>query len=131
MFCVEGNMAGTTIFLARITFLISFLFVSIIFSTQLLLSHSGGLNSQGCHGGSKPYSCHRSSSEMVPSTSGGYRLRCNAGSRSKDCLNPPSDSQPRREKSVTAPKNGYVSGDMWFCKDGYITDYYNKKCIRN
>ena len=47
-------------------------------------SHSGGLNSQGCHAGSRPYHCHRSSSEMVPSTSGGYRLRCGAGSRSKD-----------------------------------------------
>ena len=48
-------------------------------------SHSGGLNSQGCHGGSRPYHCHRSSSEMVPSSSGGSRLRCSAGSRSKDC----------------------------------------------
>ena len=28
-------------------------------------AHSGGLNSQGCHAGSKPYHCHRSSSEMV------------------------------------------------------------------
>ena len=52
-------------------------------------SHSGGLNSQGCHAGSRPYHCHRSSSEMVPSTSGGYRLRCGAGSRSKDCRRSP------------------------------------------
>ena len=43
-------------------------------------THSGGLNSQGCHAGSKPYHCHRSSSEMV-----GNRLRCDLGSRSKDC----------------------------------------------
>jgi len=50
-------------------------------------SHSGGLNSQGCHAGSKPYHCHRSSSEMVPSSSGGYRLECSAGSQSKDCIN--------------------------------------------
>ena len=48
-------------------------------------AHSGGLNSQGCHAGSKPYHCHRSASEMVRSNSGGNRLRCNAGSRSKDC----------------------------------------------
>ena len=48
-------------------------------------AHSGGLNSQGCHAGSKPYHCHRSASEMVRSNSGGNRLRCSAGSRSKDC----------------------------------------------
>lgn len=48
-------------------------------------AHSGGLNSQGCHAGSKPYHCHRSASEMVRSNSGGNRLRCTAGSRSKDC----------------------------------------------
>ena len=49
-------------------------------------SHSGRLNSQGCHGGSQPYHCHRSANEMVPSSSGGSRLRCSAGSRSKDCI---------------------------------------------
>ena len=43
--------------------------------------HSGGLDSNGCHGGSQPYHCHRSSSEMV-----GNRLRCDLGSRSKDCI---------------------------------------------
>ena len=48
-------------------------------------AHSGGLNSQGCHAGSKPYHCHRSASEMVRNNSGGNRLQCNAGSRSKDC----------------------------------------------
>lgn len=25
-----------------------------------VLAHSGGLNAQGCHAGSKPYHCHRS-----------------------------------------------------------------------
>ena len=48
-------------------------------------AHSDGLNSQGCHAGSKPYHCHRSASEMVQNNSGGNRLRCNAGSRSNDC----------------------------------------------
>lgn len=48
-------------------------------------AHSGGLNSQGCHGGSQPYHCHRSPSQMVPSSSGGYRLRCELGSQSQDC----------------------------------------------
>ena len=46
------------------------------------LSHSGGLDSNGCHGGSKPYHCHRAPSEMV-----GNRLRCDLGSQSKECIN--------------------------------------------
>lgn len=49
-------------------------------------SHSGGLNSHGCHAGSKPYHCHRAASDMVSSSSGGYRLKCSLGSRSKDCV---------------------------------------------
>lgn len=49
------------------------------------IAHSGRLNSQGCHGGSRPYHCHRSSSEMTSSRDGGSRLRCAEGSRSKDC----------------------------------------------
>lgn len=44
-------------------------------------AHSGGLNAQGCHGGSKPYHCHRSPGEMV-----GNRLRCDLGSRSRECV---------------------------------------------
>ena len=65
-----------------------FLFVSFfLFSGQYAIGHRGGLNSQGCHGGSRPYHCHRSSSSMVKSSYGGYRLRCNLGSRSKDCMN--------------------------------------------
>jgi endonuclease YncB( thermonuclease family) len=32
--------------------------ILIALSTQAL-AHSGGLNKQGCHAGSKPYHCHR------------------------------------------------------------------------
>lgn len=52
-------------------------------------AHSGRLNSQGCHAGSQPYHCHRSSSEMTSSSSGGSRLRCSAGSQSTDCNSQP------------------------------------------
>ena len=58
-------------------------------NTSVGEAHSGGLDAQGCHGGSKPYHCHRSASEMVPSTSGGNRLKCSAGSRSRDCVSNP------------------------------------------
>ena len=64
----------------------TFIFGMIIFlSSSIAFSHSGGLNSSGCHSGSKPYHCHRSQSEMTKSSSGGNRLKCNSGSTSKDC----------------------------------------------
>jgi len=52
----------------------------IIFGAPASLAHSGGLNAQGCHGGSRPYHCHRSPGEM-----NGNRLRCDLGSRSREC----------------------------------------------
>jgi hypothetical protein len=49
-------------------------------------AHSGGLNSSGCHAGSRPYHCHRSPSDMVRTLDGRNRLRCDLGSRSKECV---------------------------------------------
>lgn len=49
------------------------------------LSHSGGLDANGCHGGSQPYHCHRSASDMRQTDTGNYRLRCDLGSRSREC----------------------------------------------
>ena len=60
--------------------LTAFAFTLFLSAPNEVEAHSGGLNSQGCHAGSKPYHCHRSSSEMV-----GNRLRCDLGSRSKEC----------------------------------------------
>jgi len=47
---------------------------------QMTVAHSGGLNAQGCHAGSKPYHCHRSSgsSNRTPS-------RNTSRSGDKDC----------------------------------------------
>lgn len=47
-------------------------------------AHGGGLNSQGCHNERRTggYHCHRSQDEMV-----GNRLRCDLGSRSRECGN--------------------------------------------
>lgn len=55
-------------------------FLSVMLTTAALRAHSGGLNAQGCHAGSRPYHCHRAQSEMV-----GNRLRCELGSRSSEC----------------------------------------------
>lgn len=49
------------------------------------IAHSGGLDASGCHGGSRPYHCHRSASEMVKTATGHNRLRCDLGSRSSEC----------------------------------------------
>ena len=54
--------------------------LNLLIFSGLVYAHSGGLDSSGCHGGSRPYHCHRSSSEMV-----GNRLRCDLGSRSSEC----------------------------------------------
>ena len=61
-------------------------------------SHSGGLDSNGCHGGSQPYHCHRAPSEMV-----GNRLRCELGSRSAECIN--------RDSSQHQPTQPALDGD--------------------
>lgn len=79
-------------FSGRGTKLTTFCFVGTLLFASSSFGHSGGLNSQGCHAGSKPYHCHRSSSEMVKSSSGVNRLRCSDGSRSKDCRRQPSPS---------------------------------------
>lgn len=66
--------------IARTQVLIAAVFITVLSASQFASAHSGGLNSQGCHAGSKPYHCHRSPSEMV-----GNRLRCDLGSRSIEC----------------------------------------------
>lgn len=66
--------------ITRIQVLIAAILLIVFSTSQFASAHSGGLNSQGCHGGSKPYHCHRSPSEMV-----GNRLRCDLGSRSIEC----------------------------------------------
>ena len=77
----------------------------IAFSSIFLLiyhsafGHSGGLNSSGCHGGSKPYHCHRAPSEMV-----GNRLRCDLGSRSEDCQKSPPIAPKTNSQSETEIK---------------------------
>jgi hypothetical protein len=91
-------------------------------------AHSGGLDSNGCHAGSQPYHCHRSPSEMV-----GNRLRCDLGSKSKECENtygspslPSQDysndvnqSEPRDHGTVVPDEAGYVYLD---CRDGRTED---------
>ena len=57
-----------------------------LFATTQSFAHSGGLDANGCHGGSKPYHCHRSASDMVKTETGHYRLRCDLGSRSQKCV---------------------------------------------
>ena len=61
-----------------------------------VLAHSGGLDANGCHAGSQPYHCHRAPSDMV-----GNRLRCDLGSRSKECVgsSPYATSSSVREPS--------------------------------
>ena len=75
-------------------FYLTILILPITLSHEIAIAHSGGLNAQGCHAGSRPYHCHRSPSEMV-----GNRLRCDLGSRSKECMSA-SDSRLRPSADV-------------------------------
>jgi peptidoglycan hydrolase-like protein with peptidoglycan-binding domain len=70
---------------------------SFLFQAPSSAAHSGGLNSQGCHAGSRPYHCHRSPSEMV-----GNRLRCDLGSRSSECTG---GSSARRATARAVPSD--------------------------
>jgi len=80
--------------------LLTIIFCFILYGSNAL-AHSGGLNSSGCHAGSKPYHCHRTASEMTKSSSGGYRLKCSAGSRSQDCNVPPHTNDSLNSQTVT------------------------------
>ena len=93
-------------------------------SSTATFAHSGGLNASGCHGGSKPYHCHRSASEMV-----GNRLRCDLGSKSKECNQRPTQPRSPASESITVPKNGYASGEYWHCHNGFKADRVNNKCL--
>lgn len=64
-----------------------------------VLAHSGGLNGNGCHGGSQPYHCHRSASDMVRTQSGHWRLRCDLGSNSSECSSNRSPQKRQEEEN--------------------------------
>ena len=68
------------------TFFIAACVVSVVLVGHKVFAHSGGLNASGCHGGSRPYHCHRTPSEMVVTAGGRNRLRCDLGSRSRECI---------------------------------------------
>jgi hypothetical protein len=98
--------------------------ILLIGSSAVIFAHSGGLNASGCHGGSKPYHCHRSASEMV-----GNRLRCDLGSKSKECNQSSTQSGSSTSESITVPKNGYAQGANWYCHNGFKEDRVNNTCL--
>lgn len=83
--------------MSRFAVFLKYFFVLVLALPTATYSHSGRLNSQGCHAGKQPHHCHRSASQMTKSSSGGYRLKCTSGSRSKDCTR---DSKPARNFDV-------------------------------
>ena len=85
-----------------VVFIITFVLLS--FWTSSAHSHSGGLNASGCHAGSKPYHCHRSSSEMVVTSTGRNRLRCSLGSRSEECFGDQQRATRNKRTFVTSSR---------------------------
>lgn len=94
-----------------------FLIALLAFGGQAF-GHSGRLNSEGCHAGSRPYHCHRSPSQMVPSSTGGYRLKCSAGSQSKDCKSQVPIGTASEKIEISSPKNSNRSNEVKTTKIG-------------
>ena len=79
------------------------------FSTQAD-AHSGGLNKQGCHAGSKPYHCHRAAKKAVkapsrPSTLNGTITHVRDGDTIEI------DGVAVRLSALDCPENGTRQGD--------------------
>ena len=51
--------------------------ITVFVSATPVFAHSGGLNSQGCHAGSRPYHCHRAQTNVSRSN--------NSVAGDKDC----------------------------------------------
>ena len=91
---------------------------------EIAYSHSGGLNSKGCHAGSKPYHCHRRQSEMV-----GNRLRCDLGSRSNDCDTQKTPQIPNsKDDYIKEVPNGFIRYNYLYCYNGYIKNIVTSTC---
>ena len=104
--------------------LTAFAFALFLSAPNEVEAHSGGLNSKGCHTGSKPYHCHRSSSEMV-----GNRLRCDLGSRSKECdkrkTTPPSQENNEVGNNPSAATVTATSGSVGLRQSEIPTQFKN------
>lgn len=98
----------------------SFSTLFLLLFTSNALAHGGRLDANGCHGGSVPYHCHRAPSEMVSSSSGGSRLACTSGSRSKDCYNGGSSSvsSPTSKSYISEPNTSTLAESEYFYKKG-------------
>lgn len=72
--------------LLRSLFLLLSSLVFLSLESDSAVAHSGGLNASGCHAGNRPYHCHRSPSQMVRTRDGQNRIRCDLGSRSRECV---------------------------------------------
>ena len=95
--------------------------VGFIVILNVAYSHSGGLDSKECHGGSKPYHCHRSPNEMV-----GNRLRCDLGSESEACKKSPSDKETK-----TLNQSSDTSGDKNKIKFSSFLYVFDTVCIHS
>ena len=88
-------------------------------TSQTSHAHSGGLDANGCHAGSQPYHCHRAPSEMV-----GNRLRCDLGSRSKDCL--ASSEASKADPPIRQATSSASSGNSTSPRTRSFKDEYNR-----
>ena len=87
--------------------------IALLVVSSTSYGHSGGLDANGCHAGSQPYHCHRAPSEMV-----GNRLRCDLGSRSKECIGDRSINLP---PANSTPSSRGIAGSSERAASAYVT----------
>ena len=87
---------------------IFFIFLTII--AVQAYAHSGGLNKQGCHAGSKPYHCHRAK-QSTPSASASKKILNGTVTHVRDGDTIVVNGIPIRLAALNCPENGTKKGD--------------------
>lgn len=87
-------------------------------ASSVLNAHSGGLNAQGCHAGSRPYHCHRSQAQPAQSTrtrnftNGNQEVISGQITRIRDGDTFVLGNLPIRLAAVDCPENDTMSGQV-------------------
>ena len=93
----------------RVFYLISLTLITFSL-TSFLEAHSGGLNKQGCHAGSKPYHCHRKALPAPPKASSGQTILTGTVTHVRDGDTVEVDGIAIRLAALNCPENKTQKG---------------------
>lgn len=89
---------------------IAYLVTMLLTLANQATAHSGGLNKQGCHAGSKPYHCHRGS-KAAPKASAQPTILSGTVTHVRDGDTIEVDGIAVRLSALDCPENGTRQGD--------------------